>query len=51
MYGEDFDVLETKEGIVIAAENDPGDLHLVKGALSQLSSQLITTHSLRLKQL
>ena len=25
MYGEDFDVLETKEGIVIAAENDPGE--------------------------
>jgi hypothetical protein len=25
MYGEDFDVLETKEGIVIAAENEPGE--------------------------
>lgn len=25
MYGADFDVLETKEGIVIAAENDPGE--------------------------
>ena len=25
MYGEDFDILETKEGIVIAAENDPGE--------------------------
>lgn len=25
MYGKDFDVLETKEGIVIAAENDPGE--------------------------
>ena len=25
MYGEDFDILETKEGIVIAAENEPGE--------------------------
>lgn len=25
MYGLDFDVLETKEGIVIAAENEPGE--------------------------
>lgn len=25
MYGEEFDVLETKEGIVIAAENEPGE--------------------------
>lgn len=25
MYGEDFDILETKEGIVIAVENDPGE--------------------------
>ena len=25
MYGSSFDVLETKEGIVIVAENDPGE--------------------------
>lgn len=25
MYGANFDVLETKEGIVIVAENDPGE--------------------------
>ena len=25
MYGEDFDILETKEGIVIAVENDPSE--------------------------
>lgn len=25
MYGEEFDILETKEGLVIAAENDPGE--------------------------
>jgi hypothetical protein len=24
MYGEEFDILETKEGLVIAAENEPG---------------------------
>lgn len=25
IYGSDFDILETKEGLVIAAENEPGD--------------------------
>jgi hypothetical protein len=25
LYGEEFDVVETKEGIVIVAENEPGD--------------------------
>ena len=25
LYGNDFDVVETKEGIVIVAENEPGD--------------------------
>ena len=25
LYGDNFDVLETKEGIVIAAENNPGE--------------------------
>lgn len=25
MYGEQFDILETKEGIIIAAENEPGE--------------------------
>ena len=25
IYGDQFDILETKEGIVIAAENEPGD--------------------------
>ena len=25
MYSDDFDILETKEGIVIAAENEPGE--------------------------
>lgn len=25
LYGDDFDVVETKEGIVIVAENEPGD--------------------------
>lgn len=25
MYGEEFDILETKEGIIIAAENEPGE--------------------------
>lgn len=24
MYGEDFDIVETKDGIVIVAENEPG---------------------------
>ena len=25
MYGKEFDIVETKEGIVIVAENDPGN--------------------------
>ena len=25
IYGVDFDILETKEGLVIAVENEPGD--------------------------
>lgn len=25
MYGDEFDVVETKDGIVIVAENEPGD--------------------------
>lgn len=25
MYGKDFDIVETKEGIVIVAENEPGN--------------------------
>ena len=25
IYGDEFDILETKEGLVVAAENEPGD--------------------------
>ena len=25
MYGEEFDIVETKEGLVLVAENEPGD--------------------------
>ena len=25
LYGEEFDIVETKDGIVIAAENEPGN--------------------------